>query len=74
MADWKYIEPHKSTVLFKSVNIKSGLSMDPQLYNLTDDPGEHHNLAGKFPDKVKKIRTILDKIQKDGHSRPGFGK
>ena len=28
---------------------------DPQLFNLTDDPGEQHNLAGNEPEKVTEM-------------------
>ncbi len=74
MDDWKYIEPRQGPELFKEVNIKTGLSMQPQLYNLKEDPAEQHNLAEKFPGKVEKMKRILEKIKKDGYSRPGYGK
>ena len=72
--NWKYISPHAGPPLYKAVNIKSGLSMEPQLYNLNNDPGEQHNLAGDDPIKVEKMKSVLDKIKKDGYSRPGYGK
>ncbi len=43
-----------------------------ELYNLTDDPGETNNLAQSNPDKLKEMLAALDKIQADGHSRPGI--
>ena len=74
MKNWKYILPHDGPPLYKAVNIKSGLSREPQLYNLTDDPAEQHNLAGKNPKKTEKMKTLLENIMNDGHSRPGYGK
>lgn len=67
--NWKYIEPHPGPALFKDVNIRSGLSMQPQLYNLKDDIGEHNNLATKYPEKVKKMAALLEKIRESGHTR-----
>ena len=31
-----------------------------QLYDLKNDPGERHNLAGKHPDKVKELHALLN--------------
>ncbi|MGE0019381.1 MAG: arylsulfatase [Draconibacterium sp.] len=39
-----------------------------QLYNLKTDPGESINLQAKHPDKVKELRTLLDKYIKQGRS------
>ncbi len=32
------------------------------LYNLADDPGETHNLAGSHPEKLKAMQTRLTDI------------
>jgi arylsulfatase A len=42
-----------------------------QLYNLGDDPGETKNLAAAMPEKVAEMKTLLDKLIKDGRSAPG---
>lgn len=39
-----------------------------QLYNLKTDPGESINLQAKHPEKVKELRTLLDKYIKQGRS------
>jgi arylsulfatase A-like enzyme len=52
---WKYIEP-----------LKRADGGGPQLYNLADDIAEQHNLAKKFPEKVKELSRELDKIRKSG--------
>ncbi len=67
--DWKYIEPHAGAALNKNVNIETGLSMEPQLYELAADPGEQHNLAAENPDKAAEMKAELDKIREAGHSR-----
>jgi len=41
-----------------------------QLYNLREDPSEKKNLWGDNPDKVKELKTLLEKYQQQGHSRP----
>jgi len=61
--DWKYIAPRPGLVLFKAVNIESGLSMEPQLYNLKTDIGEHNNLAAQHPEIVKVLSELLEKIK-----------
>jgi arylsulfatase A len=61
--DWKYIAPHAGSPLFKAVNIESGLSLQPQLYNLRTDIGEHINVAAQHPDIVTVLSALLEKIQ-----------
>ncbi len=61
---WKYIEPHQGPAMLKNVDIASGFSEDPQLYNLKEDKEEQHNLALKYPDKVKKMTEELEQIKK----------
>ena len=41
-----------------------------ELYNLKDDIGQRHNLAGKHPDKVARLSALLKKLQDQGHSAP----
>ena len=66
--DWKFIrgsvEPHE----FHGNAI--GTLPRHQLYNLAGDPGERANLADKMPDLTAKLAGWLDKIEKDGRSRP----
>lgn len=66
---WKYIEPHKGPALMRNVNIESGFSTQPQLYNLKEDMGEQNNLASKYPDKVKQMAAGLEKIKEKGYAR-----
>jgi arylsulfatase A-like enzyme len=66
--DWKYIrasvEPHE----FHG-NAIGTLPRD-QLYNLAADPGERRNLADERPDLTRQLAGLLDKVEKDGRSRP----
>ncbi len=41
-----------------------------QLYNLARDPAEFENVYQKNPDIVKRLAALLEKYQRDGHSRP----
>ena len=47
-------------------DIEEGRAGTPQttveLFNLADDPYEEHNLAGKYPDKVKFLRARYDAL------------
>jgi arylsulfatase A-like enzyme len=63
---WKYIEPNPGPVVRPLVNIESGNDPGPQLYNLQVDMGERNNLAKKYPEKVKELAALLDKIKKSG--------
>lgn len=57
---WKYIQPHPGAAVMDLVNIESGNSPEPQLYDLRKDIGEKHNVAGQFPDKVKGLDALLN--------------
>jgi arylsulfatase A len=62
--NWKYIPPAKRNVpdwLIKK-NIESGISQIPQLFDLEKDPGELTNLAEQFPEKVREMQGLLDRI------------
>ena len=61
--NWKYIEPNKGAALFTLTNIESGNNPNPQLYNLKTDIGERNNLAEQYPEKVRELKILLDKIR-----------
>ncbi|MBR1468479.1 MAG: arylsulfatase [Bacteroidaceae bacterium] len=58
-ARWKYIEPSPGRPLMQSVNIETGFTSQEQLYDMTSDPGETVNVAGKYPKVVAKLKGIL---------------
>jgi arylsulfatase A-like enzyme len=62
--DWKYIAPSKGAAILQPMNIESGNSTVPQLYNLKDDIGEKKNLAEKYPAMVEKLAAMLEAIKK----------
>jgi arylsulfatase A-like enzyme len=63
--DWKYIAPSKGPGNTGPLltNIETGNSLLPQLYNLKDDIGEKNNLSEKYPEKVKEMASLLEKIK-----------
>ncbi len=56
---WKYITPNNGAPYNNLVDIETGNSTEPQLYNLNNDIGEKHNLAAQYPDKVKALKALL---------------
>jgi arylsulfatase A-like enzyme len=67
--NWKYIAPGEGPPVFPLVHIESGLSPDPQLYDLKNDPGEKNNVAGRYPGMVKEMAALLQKVKSAGQSR-----
>jgi len=43
-----------------------------QLYNLGEDPSEKRNLVYFFPEKVKELKSLLEKYIEEGRSTPGM--
>ena len=44
-----------------------------QLYNLADDPAETRNLWLERPEHVRRLTALLERYQRQGHSRPPGG-
>jgi arylsulfatase A-like enzyme len=70
LAQWKYIEPRQGPKRSANTNIELGNDSEPQLYDLSKDPGETRNLATQHPERVKNMEAQLQKIRQDGRSRP----
>jgi arylsulfatase A-like enzyme len=68
VGDWKAIRPSAGPKL--NAGNETGNDPQPQLFHLTEDPGEKNNLAAKYPDKVKELLARLEQIEKAGRSRP----
>ena len=49
VGNWKAIRP----------NLASG-NLDPELYDLSSDPGERKNVAGKHPEVVARLTKLMD--------------
>jgi arylsulfatase A len=60
---WKYIAPNNGAPLNKLVNIETGNSSVPQLYNLDKDIGEKNNMAAVYAEKVKAMESSLLQIK-----------
>ena len=65
--DWKYIEPGKGARINRNTNTELGNDPAPQLYNLTNDLAETHNVAAEHPDRVKAMAAALERIKAGGH-------
>lgn len=61
--NWKYIEPNNEPAMNILTNTELGNSHEPQLYNLSTDISENINLAKKYPEQLKKIADVLQKIK-----------
>ena len=53
----------------KSTNIELGNDPAAQLYNLKNDIKEQHNLAEKYPEKVKELAALLETIKTTSRDR-----
>jgi hypothetical protein len=47
---------------------------EPELYDLSVDPKEEHNLAATNPEKFRELSDLLAKYRTQGFSRPGWKK
>jgi arylsulfatase A len=60
------------------VNTASGYakrsSKGGKLFNLKEDVGQKHNVIAKYPEKAEALRTLLKKLQDQGHSAPRLAK
>ena len=68
--NWKLILPGKGARFNPNVNIELGNDLQPQLYDVSGDRAETKNLAAQHPEKVRELTAMLEKIRKDGRSRP----
>ncbi len=53
---------------WKAVTIKKGAPLE--LYNIAEDPTESHNLAAKYPDKVKELDNMMRQIRRPSVNYP----
>ncbi len=58
--EWKYIAPSNGRAYSALTNTELGNSKEEQLYQLKQDIGEKNNLASEHPDKIAKLKAILD--------------
>ena len=61
--DWVFIPPHQGPPVNTNVNIETGNSPVPQLYNLSGDIGQIENVASSYPDVVERMADRLQEIR-----------
>jgi arylsulfatase A-like enzyme len=60
---WKFIEPGNGPKHNPQTNTELGNDPQPQLYDLSNDPGEKRNMAPAMPGKIEQMKTLLDRIR-----------
>lgn len=58
--EWKYIAPSNGRAYNQLVDIELGNDRQPQLYHLSTDLGERHNVAAQHPDEVARLQELLE--------------
>ena len=61
--DWVFIPPHQGPPVNTNVNIETGNSPIPQLYNLSGDVGQIENVASIHPDVAERMADRLREIR-----------
>lgn len=67
--NWTYLSPSEGSPFMRDVRIETGLSMDPQLYNMSYDIGQQTNVAWDYGDVVKEMEDRLREIMKCDRTR-----
>jgi arylsulfatase A-like enzyme len=60
---WKLISASNGPKMDYDTNTELGNLPQPQLYHIATDPSEHHNVAGQYPERVKVLGDLLQKIE-----------
>ncbi|MBE7169357.1 MAG: arylsulfatase [Williamsia sp.] len=68
--NWKWIAPQEkeAPAWLKDKKIPTGLGKQGQLYNLTKDPAEQHDVSGTYPNQAKKMQDMIGQIKQRGKS------
>ncbi len=61
--NWKYIAPGEGAAYDKNTSIELGNDAKPQLYNIANDLGEKRNVADQYPERVRQMKQLLQRIQ-----------
>ena len=59
---WVYLSPSEGAPYMPFTRIETGLSKDPQLYNMDYDIGQQNNIAWDYADQVEKMEKRLQEI------------
>jgi arylsulfatase A len=68
--NWKYLAPGKGPAMSLHTNIELGNLPTPQLYDLSVDPGETHNVADQHPEIVSRLSSRLAELRRSSLPRP----
>lgn len=74
--NWKYIAPSQGPRVAKGPRMgpneytELGNDPEPQLYDLSADPGERTNLASANPARLRRMAGLLAGLKSSGRSRP----
>lgn len=68
----KYIQTGKGPKRKAATNTEMGNDPDGQFYQLSEDPGESNNVMEQQEKKAAAMSQMLQSLQKNSHSRPGF--
>jgi hypothetical protein len=60
---WKFIAPGNGPKINRNTNTEMGNDPQPQLYDLSTDIAEQHNVAAEHPDRVKAMAEHLQRIR-----------
>ncbi|MBK3519739.1 sulfatase family protein [Carboxylicivirga marina] len=62
--DWVLIPPYKGGKKISwGVDMETGFSSKPQLYNVKEDPGQQNDLADEMPEKVQQMQLKFNAIR-----------
>lgn len=67
--NWVFIPPYNGPAVNHQVNIELGNDKLPQLYNLSEDPGQQNNRAETEPEKLKEMMKSFYEIRGDGFKK-----
>jgi hypothetical protein len=57
---WTSTEPPESATIVGVPERDVRAPHEPELYNIAEDPGEEHNMAGRHPGRVRKMLCQLE--------------
>lgn len=66
---WAYLSPGEGAPFMANVRIETGLSRDPQLYNMDYDIGQRTNVAWDYEDVVNDMEERIQEIMKSEKTR-----
>jgi len=66
---WKYVQPSERAPYDVSTRTELGNSRNDQLFDLSTDPGERHNVAVLHPEVTARLRKELNEVVAGGTSR-----